>query len=76
MVNVIFCKRCGAKNPREARFCAQCGATLREAAVPAAAAPDEAPVASTPPPGRRVRHRPRPVTARTTTYSLPGAVQF
>jgi ribosomal protein L40E len=35
----IFCKRCGAKNPRDSQACDQCGAPLHAGAAPHPAAP-------------------------------------
>ena len=40
----MFCKDCGAENSSDARFCAQCGASLSSAPVP-----QPPPAAGTPP---------------------------
>ena len=39
----MFCERCGAEVPEDARFCEQCGTDISSAKNPAADVPPEAP---------------------------------
>jgi hypothetical protein len=45
----MFCEQCGGQLTEDARFCARCGAPVREVAP--ATPPPSTPLASTPPPG-------------------------